>query len=103
VRRIIEMESNALQAAGAPIAEPGSIAANEPAPAAQAAVPVQEPNVVYKDMGTLSFITNSVIADLIRMVRDTLKQGKELRLLNVPAALKAVIRKLGLSGIIKIS
>lgn len=65
--------------------------------------PVHAPNVEYHDMSKLSYITNSIIADLIRMARSALKQGKELRFVNVPSTLKTIIRKMGLSGIIKCS
>jgi ABC-type transporter Mla MlaB component len=65
--------------------------------------PGQAPKVEYLDMGKLSYITNSVIADLIRMVRSALKQGKELRFINVPATLKTIVKKMGLSDIIKCS
>lgn len=65
--------------------------------------PGQAPNVEYHDMSKLSYITNSIIADLIRMARTALKQGKELRFINVPATLKTIIKKMGLSGIIKCS
>lgn len=72
-------------------------------PGEKPAIPETGSNVEYKDVGMLRFINNSVIADLIRMVRNALKQGKELRFINVPATLKAMIRKLGLSDIIKCS
>lgn len=69
----------------------------------QPAVPAVESNVEYHDMRMLSFINNSIVADLIRLVRSALKQGKELRFINVPATLKAMLSKLGLNEIIKCS
>jgi ABC-type transporter Mla MlaB component len=73
------------------------------APEVKPVVPETSSNIEYKDVGMLGFITNSVVADLIRMARNALKQGRELRFINVPATLKAMIRKLGLSEIIKCS
>lgn len=66
-------------------------------------IPGENPNVECRDMSKLSYITNSVVAELIRMVRSALKQGKELRLINVPETLKTMIRKMGLGDIIKCS
>lgn len=81
--------------------DPGVVFAPETEP--MVAAKAEESNVEYMDMGKISFVNNSIVADLIRMVRNALKQGKELRFLNVPAALSSVIRKMGLNDIIKIS
>lgn len=78
--------------------EPQAVLAPETRP-----VLPKEPNIEYHDMGKLGFINNSIIAELIRMVRSALKQGRELRFINVPAALSMMIRKMGLSDIIKCS
>lgn len=61
----------------------------------------EQANVEVHDMGKFSFFSNSLLADLIRLVRNALKQGKELRFINVPEGLKNAIRKMGLSEIIK--
>lgn len=81
--------------------DPGISLAPETRP--MVAAKEEQSNIEYMDMGMISFVNNSIVADLIRMVRNALKQGKELRFLNVPAALASVIRKLGLNDIIKIS
>ena len=81
--------------------DPGVVLAPETKPVVAAKQHEAQGNVEYFDMGKISFVNNSIIADLIRMVRNALKQGKELRFLNVPSTLAAAIRKLGLSDFIK--
>jgi ABC-type transporter Mla MlaB component len=56
--------------------------------------------VQYYDLKEINFINNTGLASLIDVLKSLLKQGKEMKLVNVNSKIKKRIKSLGLDNVL---